>query len=119
MTATRSRWKTTPLPEARQALPFERSYSREEFERLAQGHVPQEMEDKWFVFYEQPWLYLHRSWTGLCIYQVRFEQEHDSARVVEALSNRDPDQYKETDAVRDMDFLSMLLDGYAGRPRAS
>jgi len=29
------------------------------------------MEDKWFIFLEDDWLYLHRSWTGTCVYKVQ------------------------------------------------
>jgi hypothetical protein len=71
--AKREDWKTEPFPEATVNLALERIYSTAEFAQIAQGCVPQQMEDKWFIFYEAPWLFLHRSWTGYCIYQVRFE----------------------------------------------
>jgi hypothetical protein len=60
------------LPESRADLSFAESYTAGEFERIKRGVIPREMEDKWFVFYEEPWLYFHRSWTGACIYAVRF-----------------------------------------------
>lgn len=44
--------------------------SQEEFERVAQGLVPEEMEDKWFLYFEDGKLYCHRSWNGECIYIV-------------------------------------------------
>ncbi len=69
--AVRGDWKTTPLPAARAALAFARTYSFAEFAGIQAGLVPEEMEDKWFVFFEDPWLYLHRSWTGFCVFQVR------------------------------------------------
>jgi hypothetical protein len=115
MAATRSDWKTTPLPAQRQAIALERTYSSEEFARLQEGYIPREMEDKWFSFYEEPWLYLHRSWTGYCVYQARFELTASGARPVEMLANRDPQQYRGTDE-RDALLLGLLLDGYAGRP---
>ena len=62
--ATRTSWKTLPLPEARVAVDFTASCTKEEFQRIRRGLIPREMEDKWFIFYEEPWLYLHRSWTG-------------------------------------------------------
>jgi len=33
------------------------------------------MEDKWFVFEEDGTLHLHRSWTGIEVYRIRFEPE--------------------------------------------
>ena len=115
MPATRGDWKTTSLPVQRQALALHRIYSADEFQRLQEGRVPHEMEDKWFVFCEDPWLYLHRSWTGFCVYQVRFERTASGARTAESLVNRDPKQYRGTDE-RDLLLLPLLLDGYAGRP---
>jgi hypothetical protein len=96
-------------------VPLERLYAPEEFDRLKQGSVPEQMEDKWFIFYEEPWLHLHRSWTGFCIYQVRLEATADGDRMAEALVNRDPEQYRETDLMADAMLLAVLLDGLAGR----
>jgi 8-oxo-dGTP diphosphatase len=113
--ATRDDWKTTPLPARREAITLDRTYSANEFERLRAGHIPGRMEDKWFAFFEEPWLYLHRSWTGYCVYQVRFEPAAGGSRVAEALVSRDPEQYRGTDATRDALLLAVLLDRYAGR----
>jgi hypothetical protein len=113
--ATRDDWKTTPLPVAREAIALDRAYSATEFERIKEGDVPEDMDDKWFAFFEEPWLYLHRSWTGFCVYQVRFEPADGGGRVAEALVSRDPKQYRETDGSRATLLLAVLLDGYAGR----
>jgi hypothetical protein len=115
MAATRGDWKTTPLPAARKAIPFDRSYTAEEFAWVKEGLVPECMEDKWFVFYEEPWLYFHRSWTGYCVYQLRFEPADSGARVAEVWVSRDAEQYRETDDTRDALLLAVLLDGRAGR----
>jgi len=32
------------------------------------GLVPEEIEDKWFIYWEDDTLFFHRSWTGNCIY---------------------------------------------------
>jgi hypothetical protein len=41
------------------------------------------MEDKWFLFVEDGVLHCHRSWSGLCIFQVRFEASSDGYDVVQ------------------------------------
>jgi len=94
---------------------LDRTYSADEFARIQEGHVPQRMEDKWFAFYEVPWLYLHRSWTGYGVYQVRFESTDGVDRVAEVLVSRDPEQYRSTDGAFDAIVLAIVLDGYAGR----
>jgi hypothetical protein len=95
MAASRDDWFTTPLPTAREAVVLDRTYSAAEFERRKEGHLPLAMEDRWFVFYDEPWLCLHRSWTGFCWFQVQFFR---------------------ADSAGDSRLLATLLDCYAGRP---
>ena len=111
-TARRDSWKTLPLPEVRAPLGFEESYTSEEFERIKRGLIPQEMEDKWFVFYEGAWLYLHRSWTGACIYGLRFEPADEGASTVESWVSRDTNHYRETRIDYDRAMLKFLIDAF-------
>ena len=114
--ATRSDWKTLPMPEKRGRLLLSRQYSISEFAQISSGVVPGQMEDKWFMFYEAPWLHVHRSWTGFCIYQVRFEKIESEIVIVEAIVNLDPEQHTgELDAT----LLGILLDSRAGRDTRS
>lgn len=111
MRAARSTdWKTVPLPELRTTVPLNRVYSAEEMERIRMGLVPQEMEDKWFVYWKDGSLYFHRSWTGYCVYVVRFTEETAGWRMVEADVNRDPGQYRETSDERDAEMIPFLVD---------
>ena len=52
------------------------------------------MEDSWFIYLKDNWLYFHRSWTGYAIYAVEFERNSSSLRAVSAWVNRDPTQYE-------------------------
>jgi hypothetical protein len=85
-------------------------YSPSEFEQIKAGLIPQEMEDRWFIFFEAPWLYIHRSWTGFCIYGVRFEQSSQGAVVAEAWVSRNSDQYRATSIDYDQRKLKDLID---------
>ncbi len=89
--ATRDSWKTQPIPELNTQLQLERTFTLKEYEHLSWGQIPQEMEDKWFTYLEDDWLYFHRSWTGFCIYQVSLKQIGDNYIVGEAWVNRDPE----------------------------
>src|SRR3954471_6767932 len=113
MAATRDDWKTTPLPAQRQEITLERVYSADEFERIRKGTIPAAMEDKWFMYYDVPWLFVHRSWTGVCVFQVRFDGAGGAAHVVEALVNRDDAEYHSTGDAADARLLGALLDGHA------
>ena len=108
--ATRASWKTEPMPEARARLAYTRSFDAAEHERVTRGIVPVEMEDKWFVFYEAPWLWFHRSWTGFAIYAVKLGVVETGSVVEEAWVNRAPEQYRETDDAHDAAILSYLVE---------
>ena len=108
--ATRESWKHRPLPEARAALAYARTFDRPEHARLQRGLVPDQMEDKWFIFLEGEWLFFHRSWTGSCIYAVKLRAEGERFPVEEAWVNRDPEEYRETDDAYDAKVLGFLVD---------
>jgi hypothetical protein len=112
--AQRDDWKTEPLPANKKLIEVDINYSESEFDKIMIGTIPEEMEDKWFVFYEAPWLYVHRSWTGICIFKVRFEMFDDRVKTTEVWVNRDPEQYKETNDSLDANLLKILLDYRAG-----
>ena len=63
------------------------------------------MDDRWLCFMEDDWLYIHRSWSDICVYQVRLRDNE----VAEAWVNRDPQQYRETNDATDSRLLSSLL----------
>jgi hypothetical protein len=71
--------------------------------------VPQQVEDKWFVYADAGWVYFHRSRTGVLIYALRLDGSPAGVRVVESWVNRDPAQYTESDLVYDRAFLDFLI----------
>lgn len=107
--ANRSSWRKIPLalPSQRAKLKVDRTFADKDYNRLAQGLIPSAMEDKWFIFMENGILFFHRSWTGVCIYELHFNDRHC---IKEAWVNRDSEQYKETDTDYDGKLLFFLID---------
>jgi hypothetical protein len=68
------------------------------------------MEDRWHIFFKDPWLHFVRSWTGFCVYKVRLEKSDAGYRVAEVWINRDRRQYGGTDALEDAQRLSFLIE---------
>jgi hypothetical protein len=113
MTATNARrgdWKTLPMPASRATIAIDRRFSAEEMRRIRRGVIPEQMEDKWFAFFEDGKLCLHRSWTGYCIYVATFEADGDGARLTGAEVNRDPGQYLGMDPDGDRARILALID---------
>jgi hypothetical protein len=63
MQASQTSWKCEPFNEG-VPIPYQAAFDSGQFARLKEGLVPQQMEDKWFIYYEEPYLFLHRSWTA-------------------------------------------------------
>jgi len=113
--ASRDSHHRLPPPGRRVDLELSHSYTSSELDRIRRGFVPMDMDERWFIYYEEPWLYIHRSWTGVCVYGVRFETSPSGASIVESWANRDSEQYQETSIESDrelcMFFIGTLLLG--------
>jgi hypothetical protein len=84
VTAIASSWKREPFVTGRK-IPYRAIFSDLEFSVLRKGLVPAAMEDKWFIYYDEPYLFFHRSWTGLAVYRVTLSQKDGGASTEEAL----------------------------------
>lgn len=83
--ATRASWGGLDFSGPFVPIPWRGSFSESQFELIRLGAIPAEMEDRWFAFFEDPELFVHRSWTGFCIYRVTFIQAADRHVVQTAL----------------------------------
>ena len=107
--AEKSDWKTLDLPKRHDIFFIHRDFTEEQMQRLRRGNIPREMEDKWFWYMEGDTLYAHRSWTGICIYVIKFFPTGKH----KVLVNRDPEQYGCTSAEQDFQQLHTLLNWWA------
>ena len=103
--ADRNDWTRLDMPEQHDIFIFQRPFKAQQMAALRRGNIPQEMEDKWFWFMEEDTLFAHRSWTGICIYQIDFKPDNKHVVTV----NRDPEQYKCTSTAEDAQQLNNLL----------
>jgi hypothetical protein len=85
MPACSTSWKHEPFKEGI-PIPYQAAFDNQQFARLKEGFIPQEMEDKWFIYYEEPYLFLHRSWgNGQPVFRVSLRSTDKGAEVSEAL----------------------------------
>ena len=103
-------WDTEPLPEEWTTIALDRAFSPSEMDRIRAGHIPEMMEDRWFVYWQDDTLDFHRSWTGHCIYVVHFRAEGEGGRMVRADVNRDRRQYQLAEDREDARTISHLID---------
>jgi len=103
-------WRTQPLPARFSSVPLDRVFSTEQMQRIRAGLIPRQMEDKWFVYWQEDALFFHRSWTGFCVYVVRFADEGVCSKMIEAHANRDAEQYSGNSDEHDREMISYLID---------
>ena len=99
-------------------IPYQAAFDSKQFARLKEGLIPREMEDKWFIYYEEPHLFLHRSWgTGRPVYRLTLRNTRNGAKVTEAMWSKDlagASKWGKNYEVALLDFLvSNLLLGQA------
>jgi hypothetical protein len=91
---TKSAWKTKPLPVQRINLGYERFLLDADSEKLLNGFRPCDMDDRWFVYSEDGWVYFVRSWTGHHIFGLKLHPTPaGGAKIVESWANDDPREY--------------------------
>lgn len=90
-------------------LPYTAEFNELEFSRLRDGLIPRVMEDKWFVYFEEPHLFLHRSWTGQPVYRLTLEPTLHGAKVTEALWASDLAARLDADVQYQAKLLDFLL----------
>lgn len=111
MITKRKHWrKVIPLPLENQRLDITLRYNSKEMEKIKKGLRPECMEDKWFIFYENNILYLHRGWTGYCMYEVHFSKSGNVYKSTKIYVNRNENQYKNKDKDYDSKLLTYLID---------
>ena len=98
------------MPAACKELALSGSYTAEEYKRISFGYVPQEQQDKWFIYMEGEWLHFHRSWTGTCVFQLQIVPGEIGYEVTKAVVNRDPEQYRASDDEQDVKLIAHLVD---------
>ena len=107
---TRSESKLLNMPKSHATIRVSRRFSGREIEKIKLGFRPYDMDEKWFIFYEEDRLYIHRSWTGYCIYVVHFEKQGRDHVACEIDVNRDPTQNGVKDDSYDAQMAFWVID---------
>lgn len=66
-----------------------------QLKKLQIGLVPNKMEDKWFAYFHDNAIHLHRSWTGYEIFKAELTIVEDGAEINEFWVEQNPEIYRE------------------------
>ncbi len=81
-------------------------------DRIRLGYIPHMMEEKWFIFMEENRLFLHRSWTGLGVYEATFTSVAGGYVIKSAVVTGDETQYSRPSDQDETLILEMLIAGH-------
>lgn len=113
--ATADSWKTKPMPESNTVIPMDVAISSEAMAIVKMGHIPDAMEDHWFMYCDENTIRYYRSWTGICVYVAKYVDDGTQCRITELLVNRDPQQNSNTADEHDKAlFMALLTEEYGG-----
>lgn len=105
------------MPERQTTLHPTLRFSAEEMVKIRRGFYPTVMEEKWFLYFTGNRLRMHRSWTGILIYDVGFDFEPDGgAQATNVIVNRESREYSNTDDGEDLKLLEEIIRGHLLRP---
>jgi len=116
MIADRNSWKNSPPPIEREVFNVDWTFPAEMGERMNAGHVPEGMDDRWFILMGNDWLYFHRSWTGQCIFGLKVDGLSEGVAINQGWVSRKADEYGGTDIDQDVALVHTLLNEYFRRP---
>ena len=113
--ATADSWKTLPMPERNTVIPMNVTITSANMAIVKMGHIPDAMEDHWFMYCDENTIRYYRSWSGICIYVAKYEDDGVNCRITELTVNREPEQYGGTDNEHDVAlFMALLTEEYGG-----
>ena len=116
--ATENSWKREALPTKIAALDYSAFYTDSDAEKMMEGFIPSQMEDKWFIYFHQGWLYFLRSWTCFYIYALRLDGSPAGVRVIDSWVNRDKVQYQSDNDEYDRKLVTFLIDTFLLKKQA-
>lgn len=98
------------MPERQTTLRPTLRFSAEEMVKIRRGFYPTVMEEKWFLYFTGNRLRMHRSWTGILIFDVGFDFDPEGgAQVADVVVNRESREYSNTDDSEDLRLLEEVI----------
>lgn len=105
------------MPERHTVLYPKLCFDPDEMAKIRRGFFPTVMEEKWFLYFTGDRLRMHRSWTGILIFDVGFAFDpQGGACVTDVVVNRESREYGNTDDAEDLSLLEEIIRDHLLQP---
>ncbi|MGY3777431.1 hypothetical protein [Isobaculum melis] len=105
----KSAWKVKEMSNETRLIPINMRITEEEFHCLKLGVKPKDMDDRWFIYFENNQLYFHRSWTGSCIFIASItEKSPDDILITDVRITQNKQEFNVPEKKQKGLFLNLL-----------
>lgn len=108
--ATPDGWPLQPISMPKR-IEADLHYTEAQFVQMSRGFIPEVMEDRWFIYFDEGFLYFHRSWTGNGIYKARITKENDAYTIREFQVEQNPEHYHAADDAYERETMASIISG--------
>lgn len=117
--ATKDSWKIQPMPDKNTVVTLNVTIPADAMRIVRYGHIPEAMEDHWFMYCDEDTIRYYRSWSGFCIFEAKYEKYGGDFRITDLRVNRDPEQCSNSDIRKDASlFMALLTEEFGGDAKA-
>ena len=82
-------WKTEPMPPTDiSRIEVNISVTEKDMLIIRKGHIPEAMEDHWFMYCDDEYIRYFRSWSGMCAFEAHFHKVEDHYAIDEICINQ-------------------------------
>jgi len=112
--ATADSWDIQPMPDKNAVIETNITIPNEAMDLVLKGHIPEAMEDHWFMYCDDNTIRYYRSWTGICVYVANYKKESYRYRITSLTVNRNQQQSSQNSDRKDYCLFMYLLISDAG-----
>ena len=89
---------------------YEFGFTKDHINTIKKGFIPETIEDKWYIYSENDWIFFHRTDTGKRIYEVEIKSINNRYIIDEFYVERKYKNYDNTDDRFYIHILHVLID---------
>lgn len=114
--ATADSWKTEPMGEPAIEVDMSSRLTPKQMDIIRYGHIPEAMEDHWFMYCDGSHIRYYRSWTGLFVFDATYTKADDGNgfEIVKLRIHPDTDHTHEYVRQQTALFKALLMDECGG-----
>lgn len=106
--ATPDSWKNTPFSRTKR-IECDIVLAEEDFKVLSMDHIPEAMEDHWFMYCDESSINYFRSWTGIQIFKGHYRLNDGVCTIYSLEINDNTDEYREPNIEKSLKMFNDLV----------